>query len=51
MLDFAVLALPFPQPLRLLCPVMLLPVLNRRAADSMQGRIADGRRCGTSGQI
>jgi voltage-gated potassium channel len=40
LLDLFVLALPFLRPLRLLRLVVLLQVLNRRAADSLHGRIA-----------
>lgn len=40
LLDLAVLALPVLRPLRLLRVVMLLRALNRRAADSLRGRIA-----------
>jgi voltage-gated potassium channel len=39
LLDLAVLALPFLRPLRLLRLVVLLEVLNRRAADSLHGKI------------
>jgi voltage-gated potassium channel len=39
LLDLAILALPFLRPLRLLRLVVLLQVLNRRAADSLHGRL------------
>jgi voltage-gated potassium channel len=38
--DMAVLALPVLRPLRLLRLIVLLRVLNRRAADSLRGRVA-----------
>ncbi len=38
--DLAILVLPFLRPLRVLRLVVLLKVLNRRAADSLHGRIA-----------
>jgi voltage-gated potassium channel len=40
LLDLAVLALPFLRPLRLLRLVLQFRILNRRAADSLHGRIA-----------
>jgi voltage-gated potassium channel len=40
LLDLAVIALPILRPLRLLRLVVLLKVLNRRAADSLRGKIA-----------
>lgn len=40
LLDLAVIALPILRPLRLLRLIVLLKVLNRRAADSLHGRLA-----------
>lgn len=40
LLDLAVIALPILRPLRLLRLVVLLKVLNRRAADSLRGKLA-----------